>query len=782
MQRSISLLRIKGSARDIINKVWMTTALLGTLMTASAQSPMVSGQLVDEDGTAVAFANVVVKDIEDRMVAGGTTDSDGHFSLICGEGRLTLTVTAVGYQTLSVVASAGDLGTMVMPQDVAMLDAVTVEANRMVVKGSQYLVVPDAKDVEVSAKGIDLLAMQQLPGLRIDRALQTITIDGGTPVFQINGREVPVHRIANLDPRKVKRIEYANTPGVRYIDRGATGIINIILKESDDGGSVFLNAESDVQVMMSDAYASTSYHKGKSEFALEYNFSRRAYKHGPSEDHDQYIDPLRTVVRDDEMEIPVHYTFHYLNGDYTFQPDDSTMLVASLRGLIMNADNHGGGIMTTTDGGTMAQRDMAYGYQHEQFQPTLDVFFIHSMPRGQKIELNVVGETSTGADTRTISYTTIGTTSTYPTEVQNHGWALSGEGVYSRQLGKIGTRWGVQYQHNLAVYDYVVSDVLSTMTKDNTYLFGQADGPLGERMNWTVGIGAKVLDVKDDADRKAYVRNLSTAQLNVRPGDHWTMTAEMRYSPELPTLSLLSPVLQREDDVAGSQGFAGLKPSQRLDNRLKVNYTAPKGWYVFMQGGYIHEAGAIISTYHYDPAHNLFISTPQNSDFYSNLYLAGEAGVKGLWEHLNLSVDGKVMREQTQGEGFEHVNDNFSLNARAQFVWGGFSLGANFNIRPEWWLTGELLNKSEPAQNIYAQYQWKNFNAHLMWHCPFNPKGYEYETINLSTVHPSHHINRTTDNGNMMVLGLTWTLDYGTAFNKSSKTLFNGGYDAGTVR
>lgn len=760
----------------------MALLMMCCALAALAQSQTVRGKLVDENGAGVAFANVVVNDADGAMVQGTTTDEAGVFAIDCPDGRLTLVATAIGYRTLTVTCSSGDLGTLTMPQDATMLDAVTVEANRTVVHGSQYLVIPDAKDREISAKGIDLLAMQQLPGLRIDRALQSITVDGGTPVLQINGHEVPAHRIANLDPKKVKRIEYANTPGMRYIDRGATGVINIVLKEADDGGSVFLNAESDVQTMMSDAYASTSYHKGRSELALQYNFSRRAYHHGPSEDHDQYIDPLRTVVRDNEMEIPVHYTFHYLNGDYTFQPDDSTMLIASLRGLIMNADNHGGGIMTTLDGDLQEQREMTSSYQHEQFQPTLDVFFTHSMPKGQKIELNVVGETSTGGDTRTICYTTDGIISTYPTKVQNHGWALSGEGVYSRQLGKVGTRWGVQYQHNMAVNDYVVSNVLSTMTKDNTYLFGQAEGPLGIHMNWSLGTGAKVLDVRDDIRHKTYLRNLSTAQLNIRPDDHWTVTYEMRYSPNLPTLGQLSPVLQREDDVAGSLGTPDLRPSQRLDNRLKVNHTAPGGWFIFMQGGYIHEAGAIISTHHYDSTHDLFISTPQNSDYYSNLYLAGETGVKGLWDHLNLSIDGKVMREQTRGEGFEHINDNFSLNARAQLVWGGFSLGANFNIRPEWWLSGELLNKNEPVQNIYAQYQWKNLNAHLMWHCPFNPNGYEYETINLSTIHPSHHINHTSDNGNMVVLGLTWTLDYGSAFHKADKTLSNGGYDSGIVQ
>jgi hypothetical protein len=57
-----------------------------------------------------------------------------------------------------------------------------------------------------------------------------------------------------------------------------------------------------------------------------------------------------------------------------------------------------------------------------------------------------------------------------------------------------------------------------------------------------------------------------------------------------------------------------------------------------------------------------------------------------------------------------------------------------------------------------------------------------YQSENLSAVHPYIHTNWTGDNGNMLVLGLTWKLNYGKGFNKSRKTLWNGGYDDGMVK
>ena len=49
----------------------------------------------------------------------------------------------------------------------------------------------------------------------------------------------------------------------------------------------------------------------------------------------------------------------------------------------------------------------------------------------------------------------------------------------------------------------------------------------------------------------------------------------------------------------------------------------------------------------------------------------------------------------------------------------------------------------------------------LMWHCSFNPKGYRDETEGLSAVHSYRHINWTSNNGNMLVFGLTWQVDFG---------------------
>lgn len=671
--------------------------------------------------------------------------------------------------------------TLSMTERIEELNAVTVKAQRITKKGDTYRVVPDSTDIAVSTKAIDVLSLLPLPGLRVDRALQSIIVDGGSPILKVNGKEVDAKRLINIDPDTIKRIEYSNTPGLRYLDRGATGVINIVLKNSDDGGSVNLDTQTDPRFMMNDVWLNASYHKKKSEFSLQYNLNKRHYRHGPCQEEDSYIAPERTVVRKTELDIPVKYAMNDFWGTYTYQHDDSTMFIATAHTLLFDAHNFGEGTINRTDRGITSDLNTGRDYLRKQVEPKLDLFFTHKMAKGQTIELNAVGEYNISDESTTLTYTSADSKEVYPTVVYNNGWALSAEAVYSKQFEKIGTRWGVQYQHNYAKNDYRAVNVLSKMTKDNTYVFGQASGPIGNKADWNLGTGAKIFAVTEGNASRTYVRNLSTAMLNWKAGSRWNFSAEVRYTPSLPSLGDLSTVFQRTDEVEAVQGNATLKPSQTLNNRINIRYAAKNGWYANVQGGYVHTFGAIISTFAYDKATDLFVCRPQNSDFHNSLYIYGEAGVKNLWEHINIALDAKLKREQSKGEGFHHINDNFSLNLDFQTVWNKFILGCNFNLKPEWTLDGEYLDQSERAQNIYASYNWKNLALRLIWQCPFNPKGYSYEFMSMSETHPLKHINWTSDNGNMISLGLSWNFEFGTSFKKGSKTLQNGGYDSGSV-
>ena len=758
------------------------TALLVCMVVLGAKAQNISGRLADEDNNPVAFANIVLKQAQnDSLVAGLTSDENGAFSVDVKEGKYILIASAIGYERLTVRCGATALGTLLMPKTSEQLDEVVVEGSRVTEEAGRFVVLPDPKEAEVSGRGLTLLDMQQLPGLEVDVALQKITIDGGTPILQINGKEVPLNRFINVRPEQILRIEYSNDPGIRYLDRNVSGVINLVLKESDDGGNVMARVQSAFTTGFVDGYLMAAHHKGKSEFSLQYNLSHRNYKNVPYEMIDSYIAEERTVERNMEMNSPFNYITHNITGEYTYQPNDSTMFVATLRDYIDNNHWFGTGTITETENGTTIQMGMNKQSDRKGNSPMLDLFFTHKLRNRQKIELNMVGQYSQSDYYNNLIYRDSENEWEYPTKVINNGYAVSGEAVYSKQFNRSEARIGLQYQHNFASNDYVIYETQTEMTKDNTYLYCGIGGSISNDVMYSLGTGVKLFTVADGIDTRRYVRNLSTALLFWRISNSWSLTATTYFVPSLPSLSDLSPVLQRVDDVEAIRGNDALKPSNTMNSTLRLQYNN-KGWFAGMTGSYFRNFSPTVRVYQYDPELDLFVGTPQNTDYYQRFQLKAEVGVKQLFDRLNITLNGKLKKEEAKGEEFYHDNLNFSSGINAQFVWKQLVVGCNFDFLPDKSLFGEEISIGEMSQSIYAEYNWKSLNASLAWHCPFNKKGFMYQTSNLSAVHPYTHTNWTSDNGNMVVLGLTWKFNYGKAFNKGQKTLWNGGYDDGMVK
>lgn len=230
----------------IVMKSIFTLLLCFIALTSFSQNELkeLKARLVDENGAAVQFANVSLKSAyNDSIISGTSSDENGNFIFNVEEGRYILLATAIGYERLSIYCRPSDLGDLTMPQTSEILDDVVIQGSRIEETPQHFVILPDPTEVEIYGKGINYLNMLQLPGLKVNMAKETISIDGGTPVFQINGKEVSYQRFINVSSEKIKRVEYSNNPGIRYLDKGATGIINIVLKEVEDGGSISANGK-----------------------------------------------------------------------------------------------------------------------------------------------------------------------------------------------------------------------------------------------------------------------------------------------------------------------------------------------------------------------------------------------------------------------------------------------------------------------------------------------------------------------------------------------------------
>ena len=587
---------------------------------AQNETKELKGRLIDDEKAAVQFANISLKMADnDSIIAGTSSDENGNFILNVEDGKYILMTSAVGYERLSIYCRPADLGELKMPRTSEMLDAVTIAGSRIEETPLHYVVLPDPTVAESSGRGLNFLNMQQLPGLEVNVAKETITIDGGTPIYQINGKEVSYQRFINVSSDKIKRIEYSNNPGVRYMDRGASGVINIVLKEVEDGGSIVANGKTAFTTGFADGYLMGTYNRGKSEIMLQYNISHRNYDDVPYEMTDKYISENRMVERKQSMNFPFYYTTHNIMADYTYRANDSTFLIVSLRDNIDNNNWTGTGMMIEIDNGIHDTMNMEMKRKRKINMPTLDLYFSRQMKNNQTIELNVVGQYSMSSYDNMLTYKSDTLIEEYPTYIENHGYSVSGEAMYTKAFDISELHFGIQYQHNFSYNDYVVYDETTSMSKDNIYAYAQYVTMLGEKASLVLGTGAKVFVVNDGLNTLSYVKNLSTLRLNYKINKKMSLSAVASLSPSLPSLSDLSTILQRTDDVQANVGNADLKPYSALSGRLQFNYNAPKIFYATATAGYSHSFNPIVYTYYYNPELNLFVNSPHNSDYYKTM-------------------------------------------------------------------------------------------------------------------------------------------------------------------
>lgn len=786
LRKAVCCKSLPPSIRLLMKSIF-TLVLCFLALTSFSQNELkeLKARLVDENGAAVQFANVSLKSADnDSIIAGTSSDENGNFIFNVEEGRYILLATAIGYERLSIYCRPSDLGDLTMPQTSEILDDVVIQGSRIEETPQHFVILPDPTEVEISGKGINYLNMLQLPGLKVNMAKETISIDGGTPVFQINGKEVSYQRFINVSSEKIKRVEYSNNPGIRYLDKGATGIINIVLKEVEDGGSISANGKTAFNTGFVDGYVLGTYNRGKSEILIQYNVSHRNYDDVPYELTDKYINENRMVEREQTMKFPFYYTTHNIMAEYTYQANDSTFLIVSLRDNINNNNWTGDGMMMESDNGIIDTITMNRIRRDKANMPVLDLYFSRRMRNFQKIELNVVGQYSKSNYENKLTYDYISDTllEEYPTYIENHGYSVSGEAMYTKSFDNSELYLGLQYQHNFAHNDYVVYEETSSMNKDNVYAYSQYVTMLGKRASLVLGTGMKIFVVDDGMNKQNYIKNLSTVKLNWIINRKLSMSAVANLTPNLPSLGALSTIMQRTDDVEANVGNPDLKPYYSLLSKLVLVYNSQKSLYAIATAGYSYLFNPIIFTYHYDPGLNLFINSPHNSDYFNSMYFNAELGMRKLFKFLYISLNGTLSRDESKGIDFHHEHVNFYSSVDVQAVWNKFNIGCEFDITPKISLYGENLSYKDMSQDIYAQYKLKNLYITLTWHCPFNKEGYKYDSEGLSAVHPYRHVNWTANNGNMLVLGLSWNINYGKSFSKGRKSLNNGGYDDGMIK
>lgn len=776
-----------------MNKVVLL--LIALLVPSIMRAYYITGQAIDQmDSSPLPMATVTLMKDTATIISRTTSNENGHFLFQEVEDLdVIVEVSYVGYKRqLTVVSGNGEnlnLGVIALQENSNTLGEVTVYGSSVVEKADRYLIMPSAEELDRSSESISLLnnLMIKMPGLQVNTMLQTVTVEGRTPIFQINGKEEPMYKVQTLNPKNILRIEYRNTPDIRYADRGASGIINFVTRPVQEGGNVMVNVVGSPMTGFLDGMITGTYFHKKSEWALTYHTSWRDYDEQFISSEEEYIGRDEPIIRRQEaLPSTMSYFNNDLSLDYTYMHDAQTMLAVSARLAIGSSDNNRRQHVYELTGDEESEFDKTNTNHSSSLYPVLDMYFRKQLGKKHLIEFNATANLSTGDYRRGMNYL-------YPdsleynqfNETHNESWRASGEALYTRYYSSVTMRYGVNYSHNYRRNDYTENggaESISHLNRDNVYFYGDVAGKW-KRLGYSIGIGAKYYRSADDVRSKSYIRAKSTVTLNYKLAKRWSLNYLFMYDPKLPSLSMLSDQVNTVDDIFVRVGNLNVKPSTWHRNRLYLRYQS-ETFNATLWGSYSRTDNPIVSTVSYvsdpsSPYYNMFMSRTGNGKYDDNINLQLNLGYHKLFNHVSLFAEVGYDDYQLVGTGYDTHQRKVYANASAQIYWGNWQVQASFEIAPRYSLSGNTLSRSSRFNVVGVQYHYNNWYFSCVVSNPFTRRGWLTDEKTVSDVHPVSTTNYIKDNANMVTFGVIYRANFGKSLKKSKRGLRGGDIDTG---
>lgn len=238
-------------------------------VTAARVSP--SGRVIDEQGTPVEYATVVLLK-NDTQVAGMATDDKGAFELKAPAGEYTLSIQYLGFEPLKQTITIEDqqqLGDFVLKNAPTQIEGVVVKAQLIRREADRFVVDVANSTAALGKNGIQLL--EQAPGVWVTDKEISINGKTGSKIY-INDRELRMEPeqlltyLRSLRADEIQKIEVVPMTGADYDANSTSGVIKITLKKRrEDGmeGSVSISGDYSKYRHTYNPSGNINYHSGK---------------------------------------------------------------------------------------------------------------------------------------------------------------------------------------------------------------------------------------------------------------------------------------------------------------------------------------------------------------------------------------------------------------------------------------------------------------------------------------------------------------------------------------
>lgn len=741
----------------------------------------VTGRVVDETGQPLEYATVRFFSTTDSTYLGsGVTNRAGDFVVPINSSSARMTVTALGYLPLTQTVSPGNIGSIRVRSNPIELKAVTVKAQYVMSEGGKLTARPTPTQVKHSHDIYTLLGQMPLPGLYVDPVMRSIQAYRESPIILIDGVERGGNDLLSIRPNNVSRIEYITDIPAKYISRRPPVVINIILKEPQEGGNAWANARSAVNTGFVDAGGGMSYNQGKSEFSANYNYSYRDYNERIIDERTSYIAPdTRIDIESKGRKSPFDYNTNDGQVKYTYRDSETAYLSArvnfnkSVRHANENADVH------DSYRGDYARHSQI---RNSNFSVRPDIYFQKDWKENGKLEIQTAGNISDMDYTRNLTDTVNGVpVVSYPSNLRTSVRSIKVESSYERSFGKFNLNLGYRFNYSRSKNNYTLDHYVQCLRTSTNSVYGGVNtniAGLYTSLSGSVGFVNYPGEEKYSQIKKPTV-NLSlylwkkltnTVDANIS-GSYWTIR---------PSLSQVTDFQQRYDGYLLSAGNPDLRMQKSYDLSPSVRWQIP-GFWTRLRVNWQQNWRPIYTTVIY-LGNGEFMTKPVNGEHNYELTPDISAGVNQILNgHLSAQINYSYRH-------YRYVCQDgvYTLNAPDWF----FSVTGYLN---DWQCQFSV---SHPGRYLYGPTvsRGENHNAFMISRT-FGSHWHAYAAImyflkNEGTVYPSseklaHRVQQSVtnirDNHAMIVLGVSYSGSFGRIFKTGSRSL-NGGASGGDYK
>ena len=662
------------------------------------------------------------------------------------------------------------------------LSEVEVKGSTMIDKSDRKLLIPTTEQTRLSSNGVDLLRNMQVPMLTIDIVNDEIKlIDNGTLTICVNGREASIHDVKALDPRTIKRIEFHESPSMRY--GGVDAVVDYIVEQPTSGGNFMANGNQSY-IKWGNYNVSGKMNKGKSQFGFYGNFGERYGFTQWRDNEEHYTTADRKQFTRSEKGLPGTLTCPWYNAslDYSYADAGKNIFVAQLRlnGRPDLLAEYIGDLSNSYSSGTQHVTDRT---TRDYTRPALDLYWQHNMEGNQSLMLNVVGgyehQTSSHAYT-TLNYGTGLDDVSMLNKITSRNYSLIANANYEKRWSAGRLTAGVRYSQAWGDNDYTTSGIDDKTRESKTLLYAEWWQPLGNRFDYTLSLAGKQRSFRIVGDDPTNTFDMiASAKSRFRINQHNTVRLEFSTSTDTPDANALTSALQDLDEFQKYRGNPNLKPYRNY--RIKAQYELTKGiFFGRLSGAFDYYKNPVMEDKYWvtEDGSTFLLNTMNNQRNYRSFELRATLRVEAIPEWLTISGNIGWGRQISKGHRYEHTHDGMIGNWDVMLTHWNFSLNYFGSIN-EKWLWGETITSSENFQIVVLSYKWRDWNFGIGICNPFM-NNYKVPEENLNRYGGHYREGHLDMAESMPFVSLAYNIEWGRK-NKNIEKRLNNNYDGGTV-